>query len=148
MSSNPLDLAVVPPSERRRAPDPTLAIIIVVVVACVVLGGQLVMSGMSEGYCMVWPSIGTRYATAYSDRSFSRVEPGMTREQAVAILGSPLSTGSRPAPSGMTQWQRGDETWQYAQDSSARGGDWAWLSREVVFRDGIVVQKVRWIYYD
>jgi hypothetical protein len=31
---------------------------------------------------------------------------------------------------------------------SQLGGDWAWLAREVVFRDGRVVQTVRWTYHN
>jgi hypothetical protein len=115
-----------------------------------VAGGQIVLSGMSEGYCHVWPSIGTRFAGDYSEGRFARVKPGMSHTDVLRLLGEPLSKGFNgpPAPSGWTLWRRGDETWQYARDTSSRGGDWAWLSREIVFRDGLVVQTVRWTYYD
>ncbi len=118
-------------------------------VVMIIFGGQLVISGVSEGYCLVWPSIGTAYARGYTDSGYSRVKPGMTRDKVLSMLGEPLSRSFiRPAPPGMALYQRGDETWQYSQDSSARGGDWAWLSREIVFRGGVVVQKVEWTYHD
>ena len=129
--------------------DRVLVTVFALCIVTVAFGGQLVLAGMSEGYCVVWPSIGTRFAEGYSSSGFSRVERGMTEYEVVSLIGRPLSRQrGRPAPSGWFDWQQGDQTWQYGQDSSARGGDWAWLSREVVFRDGRVVQKVSWTYRD
>ena len=108
------------------------------------------LSGISEGYCIAWPGIGTQFTPGYSHLGFVRIRPGMTEEQVLTLLGRPLSQGfnQRTAPPGWPKWQRGDETWTYSTDSSRRGGDWAWLSREVVFRQGLVVQKVTWTYRD
>ena len=150
MSSPTISPDAVSPIERASAIRAIVMTILAVTIGSVVLGGgQLVLAGISEGYCVVWPSIGTRFASEFSERGFTRVQRGMSREQVRTLLGYPLSISSvRPAPSGMPEWQRGDETWQYSQDSSAMGGDWAWLSREIVFRHGAVVQTVRWIYHD
>ena len=110
---------------------------------------QAVMSGVLEGYCIAWPGIGTHFSRSYSHLGFARIQTGMTKDDVLAVLGPPLSSGTgRPAPSGWPQWRTGDLTWTYSRDSSARGGDWAWLSREVVFRDGVVVQKLKWTYHD
>jgi outer membrane protein assembly factor BamE (lipoprotein component of BamABCDE complex) len=71
----------------------------------------------------------------------------MTNDQVVALLGRPLYTHefwrSHPA---YEAW--GDEVWSYTSDGAAPWGDWAWLSREVIFRDGRVVQRVNWTYHD
>ena len=115
------------------------------------LGGQLILSGMSEGYCIVWPSIGTRFAPGYSARGFERVRPGMTKTEVMRLIGPGFRQGIRwrRAPGwDQAEWQPGDESWSYSSDSSALGGDWAWLHREVVFRDGVVARKVRWVFYD
>lgn len=137
------------PERRARSPDWVLVLVCLITFGAAGFGAQLVLAGISEGYCIIWPSIGTRFAPAFSESGFGRIQPGMTREEVHAILGEPLGKGFvRPAPPGMAIWQRGDETWQYAQDSSARGGDWAWLSREVSFRNGVVVQTISWIYRD
>lgn len=113
------------------------------------LGVQLVFSGMSEGYCIVWPGIGTRFTSDFTHSGFARVKPGMTPEQVVELIGQPLGTSrSGCAPSGWPAYKTGDLTWGYSQDSSRLGGDWAWLAREVVFREGRVVQTVRWTYHD
>lgn len=110
--------------------------------------GQAVFAGMSEGYCLIWPSIGTRFAPGYSESKFNAVQPGTSRQEVTALIGRPLGEGPFSAPPGHALAQPGDVVWQYSSDSSARGGDWAWLSREVVFRNGKVAHTVRWIYYD
>ena len=152
MNSVPFSFDEVHSEQRRRRqrPDWVLGVIAVCAGLLSLVGAQIVLSGMSEGYCIVWPSIGTAFAADYSERGFDRIKPGMTQVEVLQLIGQPLGKGfnSRPSPSGWDQWRRGDETWTYSQDSSARGGDWAWLSREVVFRQGVVVQTVRWIYYD
>jgi hypothetical protein len=145
------DLAV--PKRKERSRDSFLMAIVSAVVVAVLVGGQIVVSGVTEGYCIVWPSIGTAYAPGYSAAGFAKVEPGMTREKVVSLLGEPLgkrrgSWWAGPSESGNAGSKRNDEVWHYSHDSSALGGDWAWLSREVIFRDGVVLRTVSWTYHD
>jgi hypothetical protein len=136
--------------ERSRRPDTALRVVAVLTLLATILGAQAVLAGISEGYCIAWPGIGTHFASGFSHLGFARVQPGMTQQQVRTLLGRPLTRGfnERPAPSGWELWRPGDETWSYSMDSSALGGDWAWLSREIVFRNGVVVQKVKWTFYD
>ena len=110
--------------------------------------GQVVISGMTEGYCILFPGIGTRFAPGYSERGFNAVRPGMSEQEVIALIGKPLSEGSQVAPSGRLLAKAGDIVWAYSIDTNGRDGDWAWLSREVVFRNGRVAHAVKWIYYD
>jgi hypothetical protein len=105
----------------------------------------LAVSG-GERYCVFWPSIDTRYAAGYSERGFERVQVGMSEDEVVALIGRPLETHAFWKHPAYKQW--GQMVWSYTQDGAAPWGDWAWLSREVIFRNGRVAQKVRWIYYD
>lgn len=117
-----------------------LAGLLISAVAYLALGGM-------ESYCVIWPSIDTRYAPDFSERRFARVEVGMTREQVVGLIGQPLGTGRYY--SGHPAYKTaGDEVWTYTGDGAAWWGDWAWLSRQVIFRDGRVAQTVYWTYYD
>lgn len=110
---------------------------------------QALLAGMTERYCIIWPGIGTHFAAGYTERGFARIQRGMSKQQVQQLIGQPLSTGHNCAPSGWDRLEPDDETWTYSSDgSSHQGGDWAWLSREVVFRSGRVTQTVRWIYYD
>lgn len=137
-------------SRRKRAKTPlelwfTGATVFVVAL----FGGQAALAGICEGYCWIWPGIGTRFAPGYSTWGFETVQPGMTKADVVRLIGPPLGVGVHlyDRPFGPTL-ERGDELWQYGTDSSGRGGDWAWLSREVAFRRGIVVEKVYWTFHD
>lgn len=155
-TSNPmpmktLDWAAEPPERTRVARCSTAAVrcwIGVCLVALAVVGGQVVVSGLSEGYCWVWPGIGTRFAAGYSERGFDAIRPGMTPAEVRAILGEPLRSGRGwGSPPGHAAWRPGDEVWHYSGEGSSPGA-WAWLAREVSFRDGAVVQTVRWTYRD
>jgi hypothetical protein len=150
LSSRSLDdLAV--PKRKERSRDSFLMVVVAAGVVTVLAFGQVVFSGMTEGYCMVWPSIGTEYAPGYSASGFAKVQPGMTREKVVSLIGEPLQKGRGgvgPSESGNVAPHRNDEVWHYSNDSSALGGDWAWLSRNVAFRDGVVLQTASWTYHD
>lgn len=145
-----LDLTVVEfRSKPARAKSPFSTIIGVGWLVFIALGGQLVWSGITEGYCFVWPGIGTQFTSEFSHWGFARIKPGMTPEQVVALIGSPGGVSqSRGSPSGWPAYKFGDVTWSYSGDSSKLGGDWAWLAREVVLREGRVVQTVRWACHD
>ena len=101
----------------------------------------------NEGYCWLWPSIDTRYAPDYAERKFQRIESGMTQEQVVGLIGQPLRKQSYLGRDPVRLARR-EEEWSYTGDGAAWVGDWAWLSRKVVFNDGRVVQTVSRINYD
>jgi hypothetical protein len=100
----------------------------------------LIPAGMGEGYCFVWPSIDTVYAAHCTERKFGQIKVGMTKADVVARIGQPINIHRRgrrhPA------YAEGDEVWSYTHDGGAPIGDWAWLSRELIFAEGRVVQKV------
>lgn len=127
-------------SEVTKTVRTTLLCLVVAVVAYLSIGG-------GEYYCWIWPSIDTRYASGYSERKFRQVEVGMTETQVVALIGRPLGTHRywRGHPAYKFP---GDFVWSYTSDGAAFWGDWAWLSREIIFHEGRVVQKVFWTYYD
>jgi hypothetical protein len=149
-----LDWAAEPPDrsreKREKRPRTALERWLTSVMICVVavVGGQTLLSGMSEGYCWIWPGIGTRFAPDYTAWGFDSVQPGMTRSDVERLIGLPLGQSLQRGTRPFGDLQAGDELWQYGSDSSALSGDWAWLSREVVFRRGVVSHKVYWTYHD
>jgi outer membrane protein assembly factor BamE (lipoprotein component of BamABCDE complex) len=93
----------------------------------------------SEAYCFFNPSIDTRYAAGYSEKAFDKIENGMTMEEVRRLLGTPLYE----IPN-----DNGTEEWGYTLDGKCGWGDWAWLGRMVVFRDGKVEKTVKHVFYD
>lgn len=148
-----LDWASEPPdrSRQKRTKTPRERWLTGVTIFCLTfVGGQTLFSGMTEGDCWFWPGIGTRFAPGYSAWGFESVRPGMTKAEVERLIGTPLGAGysGMAPPQAKPLWRPGDETWTYSSDSSALGGDWAWLLREVIFRNGVVVQRVYWTYHD
>jgi hypothetical protein len=136
-------------NQPKRRSDLVRGIALTGGIILIIVVGQVAISGVTEGYCIVWPAIGTAFAPGYSEKAFGKIKPGMTESEVLNLLGPPFrSTDGRPDPHTQAQWQPRDRTWTYSQDSSARGGDWAWLSRQVIFRDGRVTQTVSWVYHD
>ena len=103
----------------------------------VIAFGLYACSGV-ESYCYVYPSIDTRYAPGFSERKFAEVRAGMSMDEVIALLGQPYHSGSG----------RNSVRWSYAQDGKCFWTDWAWLGREIVFKDGRVVERVSLVYYD
>lgn len=122
-------------------------------VTLIFLAAQCVVSGASESRCWIWPSIGTRHNPEFTFGKFDQIRIGMTQGEVERIIGLPLERhfmlldprGWMESP---TRWQSGDETCLYTLDSSRLRGDWAWLSRELVFRNGAVVNIVRQTHFD
>lgn len=92
-----------------------------------------------EAYCFFYPSIDTHYAPGFSETAFSQVTTGMTAEAVQQKLGLPLRKHSG---------NDGRESWAYTLDGKCKWGDWAWLGRYVVFKDGQVVEVVNRVFYD
>ena len=78
----------------------------------------------------------TVYASGYSDRSFRRVHVGMTSNEVVALLGSPLETGALS--------DEGCVTWLY----SNKKRDTSYHVRTIVFQDGVVSEIISEFYLD
>src|SRR5688572_23307882 len=106
-----LDLAIV--EQRQKSPrltTPFQAFLKTTGLAVVlVIGAHVLWSGMSEGYCIVWPGIGTRFTSDFSHRSFARIEPGMTAAQVETLIGPPMGIGRNGcSPSGWPAYRAGD----------------------------------------
>lgn len=98
----------------------------------------------TESYCFFYPGIDTRYASGYSESAFSLVSTGMTAQVVTQKLGVPLYT-----------YTNRDDTicWGYTDDGKCVVGGWrwadfAWLGREIIFRDGIVARVDKHVHYD
>jgi outer membrane protein assembly factor BamE (lipoprotein component of BamABCDE complex) len=97
-----------------------------------------------ECYCVFYPGIDTRYASGFSESAFSLVTTGMTAEAVQQKLGAPLHTDTN---------RDGTIRWYYTDDGKCIVGDWkladfAWLGREVAFRDDRVVQVYKHVHED
>jgi hypothetical protein len=97
-----------------------------------------------ECYCIFYPGIDTRYASGFSESAFSLVTTGMTSEVVQQQLGAPLHSDTN---------QDGSIRWCYTDDGKCIVGGWkladfAWLGREITFRDGRVVQVYKHVYED
>ena len=99
--------------------------------------GLYTCSGV-ESYCYVFPSIDTRYAPGFSERKFAEIKAGMSMDEVITLLGEPYHRGGG----------RNSVRWSYTQDGRCSWADWAWLGREIVFKDGRVVERISRIYYD
>jgi outer membrane protein assembly factor BamE (lipoprotein component of BamABCDE complex) len=93
----------------------------------------------TENYNYVYPSIDTKFAPGFSERAFSQVTTGMHASVVTRLLGAPLYQWSH---------EEGTETWGYTSDAKCSWGDFAWLGREIKFRDGQVILVERNVYYD
>jgi hypothetical protein len=136
---------LLPRAERPSAVRISISVLALVFAAAFI---QALGAGMTEGYCIVWPGIGTHFARDFSHLGFERIKPGMSEQQVIDLIGRPITRDDYCSPSGWPLLQRGDKVWSYSMDSSQFGGDWAWLSRQVVFRDGRVAQTVKWTFHD
>jgi len=104
---------------------------------CVIAFGLYTCFGF-ESYCYVYPSIDTRYASGFSEHKFAQVHAGMSMGEVITLLGEPYHKG----------FGRNYVQWSYTQDGKCSWADWAWLGREIVFKDGRVVERISRIYYD
>jgi outer membrane protein assembly factor BamE (lipoprotein component of BamABCDE complex) len=96
----------------------------------------------TESYCFFYPSIDTQFAAGFSDQAFSQVATGMTMQAVQQKLGLPLAVHSY-----IENTEQG-ELWSYTLDGKCKWGDWAWLRREIDFRNGKVVEVTKRVSYD
>ena len=77
----------------------------------------------------------TEYSAGYSDEGFRRIEPGMSSEEVIRLIGEPLSRG---------QLQDGREAWRYAWSPT----DSSYRVRAMVMEAGKVVSVSHEFYVD
>jgi outer membrane protein assembly factor BamE (lipoprotein component of BamABCDE complex) len=105
-----------------------------------VVFGILLLSGFPEGYCYLYPQIGTVFATGYTDKNFSKIRAGTSTDEVRRLLGEPLfrftnNTGSY---------------WYYSFDKKDKVPccDFAWLARTVIVSNSTVIGVERCVYND
>ena len=93
----------------------------------------------AEGYNPVKPDIDTRYTYYYSEEKFDNIKTGETQKDVLRKLDEPFS---RDTIGNYVHWR-------YTSDGGCSWNDFAWLGRIVVFdKDGVVVKKIKTVYYD
>jgi hypothetical protein len=92
-----------------------------------------------EAYCFFYPGIDTQYAPGFSEQAFSQIATGMTVRAVQQRLGTPLDVQITAD---------GRQLWAFTLDGKCKWGDWAWLGRQVIIRDGRVIEVVKRVYYD
>jgi hypothetical protein len=83
----------------------------------------------------------TVYAAGFSDDRFLEIGSGMSESEVVASLGEPLERYQPRARDGPSSWNLGMRWSRSANDSD-------YSVRAVLFKDGIVVQRLSEFYLD
>ena len=124
--------------------------ILLIGVSVVVLAYLFWCWAHTESYCFFYPGIDTCYAPGFSESAFSSITNGMTAEVVEQRLGAPLYsfTNKYNLPNEVDTIR-----WLYTVDGKCviggwRWADFAWLGREITFRDGRVVEVLRHVYHD
>lgn len=95
-----------------------------------------------ETYCRWCPDIDTTFAPGFKKENFLQISMGMDSETVISLVGVPFAKQT-PEPDAEL------EIWYYSHDGAlGRWGDKAWISYEVIFRNGKVVSNASKIYYD
>jgi hypothetical protein len=92
-----------------------------------------------EVYCSFYPGIDTEYSPGFSEPAFSELVTGMTIQAVQQKLGTPLYIQT-------TRDRR--QAWSYTLDGKCKWGDWAWLQRQVIFHDGVVIEVIKRVIYN
>lgn len=96
----------------------------------------------AEQYFFVWPSIDTRYSKDYNEEKFNQITVGMSIDDVEELIGQPLRIYHHG-------WNNSNEmTYSYSSDNRFKFADFAWLGREIVFKDDKVIEIRKEIYYD
>lgn len=103
------------------------------------IGAMFFYCGVIEEYFPLYPAIDTNFASGFSETAFGNVEIGMGEEEVRTMLGEPLWTQKS---------KDGTIKWWYSGDGKSRWGDFAWLGRSLMIKDGTVSSIERRVYYD
>ena len=127
------------PAVPRRLPWSWPRVLMVLALSLAGLFALLDLVGGGERRSLLWPGIDTHYAPGYSEQAFSTIKPGMTRAQVDALMTRPLA---------ITQVSPDTVRYHYTSDGKCPWGDFAWKGREVLFKNGVVVEIYRDWYHD
>lgn len=130
---------------RRRRIWHRVAAGIAAVAFVVAMGG---MCGCIECYCPWYPAIDTQFAAGYSEKAFFYIRPGMTEEEVVALVGEPFAKEEWDESYRVWTEHAPCVCWSYSYDGKCGWGDFAWLGRDVLMRDGVVLGLDTQVYYD
>lgn len=98
-----------------------------------------------EGKFIFYPDIDTYFASGYSNEAFDSITNGMTELQVKKLLQEPLYKSEYGADNHFPG--KPDAVWFYTGDGACSWADFAWRSRAVCFRNGVVVGKcTTWCY--
>ena len=126
---------------KRKSRLRNVTILLPIIPVCLFL---LWVFAHGEFYCFFYPAIDTVYAPGYSEAGFAQIAPGMSIKEVEQTLGSPMHTLTN---------KDGLVRWCYTGDGKciARGwklADFAWLGREIIFRENKVAEIVKLVYND
>ncbi|WP_163341216.1 hypothetical protein [Desulfopila sp. IMCC35008] len=94
-----------------------------------------------ETYCWWNPTIDTQFSPGYDESKFSSIEPGMSEEYIIELLGEPFTKNVLE--------DEGAEDWYFSNDGKSEWGDWAWLVRVVRFdKNSKVIKTIESVRYD
>lgn len=111
-----------------------LLLVFIVLSGTVFLGAAL-WAG-PEGYFLLYPAIDTRFAPGYSEANFRKVQPGMSKDEVLQLLGQPFNDVAHQA-------------WIYSEDGAFPFWDFAWLARGINFdSEGRVIERSEHIFYN
>lgn len=108
--------------------------------ATILLGSLVCLAALfwagPEGYFILYPAIDTRFAPGYSEANFRKVQPGMSKDEVLQLLGQPFNDVAHQA-------------WIYSEDGAFPFWDFAWLARGINFdSEGRVIERSEHIFYN
>ncbi len=130
-----LGIAGVPIFLLKRKPKRALASLLVVAVGFFIF---------PEQKFDLYPLIDTIRAQEFSVEAFSKIRPGMTREQVYGLIGKPAVPGAERVPKepGTKGWLNPTEYGyceQHTNDGKLKYWDFAWYHADVCYTEGGVV---------
>lgn len=95
-----------------------------------------------ETYCFFYPGIDTYYSSRFSEESFNNIKIGMSIKEVNDMLGEPLRSNTKKSSASEMIYN------YYTSDGKCSFGDFAWLWRQVNFKDGFVTECIKYTQHD